>query len=41
MKAASDKAFEGARPMKHNAFKVQLGKATLVRALREASTMTI
>ena len=41
LQAAADKAFEQARPMKHNAFKVQLGKATLVRALREASTMTI
>jgi xanthine dehydrogenase YagS FAD-binding subunit len=39
--AAADKAFEQARPMKHNAFKVQLGKATLVRALREAATLTI
>jgi xanthine dehydrogenase YagS FAD-binding subunit len=39
--AAADKAFEQARPLKHNAFKVHLGKATLVRALREASAMTI
>jgi xanthine dehydrogenase YagS FAD-binding subunit len=41
LQAAADKAFEGARPKKHNAFKVQLGKATLMRALREAATMTI
>lgn len=41
LRAAADKAFEQARPMQHNAFKVQLGRATLVRALREAATMTI
>jgi xanthine dehydrogenase YagS FAD-binding subunit len=39
--AVADKAFENARPKTHNAFKVELGKRTLVRALRQAATMEI
>jgi xanthine dehydrogenase YagS FAD-binding subunit len=39
--AAADKAFAGARPLAHNAFKVELGKRTLVRALREAAALTL
>jgi len=34
---AADAAFSGAKPQKDNAFKVELGKRTLVRALTEAS----
>jgi hypothetical protein len=30
-----------AQPREHNAFKVQLGKLTLIRALRKASTMEL
>ena len=30
-------SFSGARPQKHNAFKIELGKRTLVRALSEAA----
>ena len=41
LKAAADAAFDKARPMKHNAFKVELGKATLTRALLQASTISI
>lgn len=41
LSAAADAAFDKARPMKHNAFKVKLGKATLKRALRQAATMPI
>jgi xanthine dehydrogenase YagS FAD-binding subunit len=41
LKAAADAAFDQARPMKHNAFKVKLGKATLTRALRQAATLSI
>lgn len=41
LQAAGDAAFDKARPMKHNAFKVKLGKATLQRALRQAATMSI
>jgi xanthine dehydrogenase YagS FAD-binding subunit len=41
LNAAADKAFENARPMKHNAFKVALGKRTLVRALRQTAAMEI
>ena len=36
-RAAAEAAFSGARPQKHNAFKVELGKRTLVRALSEAA----
>ncbi len=41
LKTAADNAFAQARPMQHNAFKVELGKATLVRALTEAAAITI
>jgi xanthine dehydrogenase YagS FAD-binding subunit len=34
-------AFAQARPYEHNAFKIQLGKLTLVRALRQAATMEL
>ena len=40
-KAAADAAFAQARPRQHNAFKVELGKRTLVRALRQAAAMEI
>ena len=39
--AAAEKAFAEAKPMKHNAFKVELGKRTLKRALRQATEMEI
>lgn len=39
--AAADAAFAEARPLKHNAFKVPLGKETLVRALTEAAAMEV
>ena|SRR5215831_8922898 len=38
---AADTAFAGAKPREHNAFKVQLGKLTLTRALRQAATMEL
>ena len=38
---AADLAFADARPREHNAFKVELGKRTLVRALRQAGVMEI
>jgi xanthine dehydrogenase YagS FAD-binding subunit len=37
-RAAADAAFASARPLKDNAFKVELGKRTLVRALSEAAS---
>ena len=37
--AAADAAFEGARTREHNAYKVPLGKETLVRALLQAAKM--
>ena len=37
----ADKAFEGARPRAHNLFKVELGKRTLKRALRQVAAMEI
>ncbi len=37
--AAADAAFAGARTREHNAYKVPLGKETLVRALLQAATM--
>jgi xanthine dehydrogenase YagS FAD-binding subunit len=40
-KAAADAAFSQAHPREHNAFKVELGKRTLVRALNEAAAMEI
>ncbi|HZT24822.1 MAG TPA: xanthine dehydrogenase family protein subunit M [Pseudolabrys sp.] len=39
--AVADNAFEQARPMHHNAFKVELGKRALKRALRQAAAMEI
>jgi xanthine dehydrogenase YagS FAD-binding subunit len=39
--AAAEAAFAGARSHEHNAFKVELGKRTLVRALDQAATMEI
>ena len=36
-----DAAFESAAPREHNAFKIRLGKQTLVRALRQAAAMEI
>ena len=39
--AAAEAAFVRARPREHNAFKVSLGKATLVRALFEAKAMEV
>jgi xanthine dehydrogenase YagS FAD-binding subunit len=41
LKAAAEKAFAGASPRGENVFKVDLGKRTLVRALRETAAMTI
>jgi len=41
LNAAADAAFVGAQPREHNAFKVELGKRTLVRALRQAAAMEI
>ena len=38
---AADMAFADARPREHNAFKVELGKRTLIRALRQAGVMEI
>jgi xanthine dehydrogenase YagS FAD-binding subunit len=40
-KAAADAAFAGARTHEHNAFKVELGKRTLTRALGQAAAMEI
>jgi xanthine dehydrogenase YagS FAD-binding subunit len=39
--AAADTAFRTAQPHEHNAFKVELGKRTLVRALTEAAAMNV
>jgi xanthine dehydrogenase YagS FAD-binding subunit len=41
LNAAADAAFAGARTHQYNAFKVELGKRTLVRALRQAAAMEI
>jgi xanthine dehydrogenase YagS FAD-binding subunit len=41
MRHAADLAFADARPREHNAFKVELGKRTLMRALRQAGAMEI
>lgn len=38
---AADAGFAQARPLEHNAFKVPLGKATLVRALLETAALEI
>jgi len=37
----AETAFAQAQPREHNAFKVQLGKLTLIRALRQAATMEL
>ncbi|KGM34414.1 FAD binding domain-containing protein [Inquilinus limosus] len=37
--SAAEAAFASARPRRHNAFKVELGRRTLVRALLQAATM--
>ncbi|MEA2978639.1 MAG: xanthine dehydrogenase YagS FAD-binding subunit [Alphaproteobacteria bacterium] len=39
--AAADAAFAQASPHQHNSFKIELGKRTLIRALRQAAEMTI
>ncbi|SFQ17444.1 xanthine dehydrogenase YagS FAD-binding subunit [Mesorhizobium sp. NFR06] len=39
--AAADAAFAQAQPRKHNAFKIELGKRTLVRALLETRNMKV
>jgi xanthine dehydrogenase YagS FAD-binding subunit len=38
---AAETAFAQAQPREHNAFKVQLGKLTLIRALRQAAAMEL
>jgi Aerobic-type carbon monoxide dehydrogenase, middle subunit CoxM/CutM homologs len=38
---AAEVAFAAARPQRHNAFKVELGKQTLIRALIEARDMEV
>ena len=40
-KAAADAAFAGAVPHRHNAFKIELGKRTLMRALQQTAAMEI
>jgi xanthine dehydrogenase YagS FAD-binding subunit len=40
-RAAADAAFAQAQPRKHNAFKIELGKRTLVRALRQVAALEI
>ena len=39
--AAAELAFEGARAREHNAFRIPLGKATIVRALMAAKEMSL
>src|SRR5205085_10708944 len=39
--AAADTAFAEARTHEHNAYKVELGKQTLARALRQAAALQI
>jgi xanthine dehydrogenase YagS FAD-binding subunit len=39
--ACAEKAFEGAQGREHNLFKIELGKRTLKRALRQAAAMEI
>lgn len=41
LKATADAAFANAKPRGENAFKVELGRRTLVRALRQAAAMEI
>jgi len=38
---AAEVAFGSARPLEHNAFKIPLGKQTLVRALLETRDMKV
>jgi len=38
---AADAAFRGASPREHNAFKLALGKQTLIRALHQAAAMDV
>jgi xanthine dehydrogenase YagS FAD-binding subunit len=38
---AAEVAFADARAYRHNAFKIELGKATLVRALLQVKAMEI
>jgi xanthine dehydrogenase YagS FAD-binding subunit len=40
-KAAAEAAFTGARPQSHNAFKIELGKRTLMHALDQTAAMEI
>jgi xanthine dehydrogenase YagS FAD-binding subunit len=37
----ADAALSGAQPHEHNAFKIELGKRTVVRALTEAAAMNV
>jgi xanthine dehydrogenase YagS FAD-binding subunit len=39
--AAAEAAFAGARGREHNSFKIELGKRTLARALRQAAALQI
>jgi xanthine dehydrogenase YagS FAD-binding subunit len=39
--AAAEAAFAGAKPRRHNAFKIELGKRTLARALHRAAALEI
>ena len=39
--AAAELAFDAARPLEHNAFRIPLGKATIVRALMAAKEMQV
>ena len=41
VQAAAEAAFTDAKPREHNAFKVELGKRTLVRALKQVAAMEI
>src|SRR3977135_84800 len=41
LNTAAEGAFEDALPRSHNGFKVELGKRTLIRALRETAAMEI
>jgi xanthine dehydrogenase YagS FAD-binding subunit len=38
---AANMAFAQARPRQHNAFKIELGKRTLIRALNQAANMQV
>ncbi len=41
LRAAAEAAFAPAKPHEHNAFKIELGKQTLMRALRQAASLEI